>query len=85
MGPTVPLELNLDVTTEHGATVTVNVTITYPEGQGLYAIAALEELAGTTKSLYREMAARKDASTLRALATLARTPNITEGQPLERC
>jgi hypothetical protein len=76
MAQTVPFDIDLNLTTHRGDSTRVQITISYPEGHGLYAIDALEELGTNTEALYREMADRKNASTIQGLTAMAyRTAN----------
>lgn len=59
-GKTVPLEIALDVAANSGEPINVKISGTYPDGNGLYTIAALEELATKTDTRYREMVHRKN-------------------------
>jgi hypothetical protein len=75
MANAAPLEVTLSVATHNGETINVTLTMTYPEGKGLYAINALTELAAQTEPLHREMIHRKDAATLQALGKISADPD----------
>lgn len=71
MSSSAPLEMNLAVAATDGVTVDVQVVVTYPEGYGLYAVKALEQLAAQTGTLYQEMVSRDDLSVMRALTDIS--------------
>lgn len=61
------LDMNMTVQTTDGITIPCAVSVTYPKGQGFYAVKALQSPNENMSGVWQELVHRKDASTLKMM------------------